>query len=82
MASNIPTVTAQRQADFIEELEEKLAELKARESPEQTPFVRMTFDLPRDLHRRFRTTCSAIDRNMTDELRAFVVKFLEENERK
>ena len=42
--------------------------------------VRMTFDLSRDLHRRFRTTCSQMDRNMTDELRAFVVRFLAENE--
>jgi hypothetical protein len=40
----------------------------------------MTFDLSKSLHRRFRNTCHNLDRNMTDELRAFVVRYLEENE--
>jgi hypothetical protein len=46
------------------------------------PIVRMTFDLSKSLHRRFRRTCHNLDRNMTDELRAFVVRYLEENEGK
>jgi hypothetical protein len=88
--TNIDPSTAQRQADFIEELEEKLAELKAAPVPDvpsasavlAEPIVRMTFDLSRSLHKRFRTICSDIDRNMTDELRAFVVRFIEEHDKK
>lgn len=48
----------------------------------QEKIVRMTFDLSKSLHRRFRNTCHNLDRNMTDELRAFVVRYLEENEGK
>jgi hypothetical protein len=86
--TNIDPNIAQRQADFIEELEEKLAELKAAPVPElssasavseQEPMVRMTFDLSKEQHRRFRTLCSSLDRNMTDEFRAFVARFIEEN---
>lgn len=51
------------------------------ESADKTVYCRMTFDLSRDLHRRFRTTCSHLDRNMTDELRAFVIQFLARHEK-
>lgn len=46
------------------------------------PIVRMTFDLSKSLHRKFRSVCHDMDRKMTDELRAFVVRFIEEHERK
>jgi hypothetical protein len=51
-------------------------------APQAEPIVRMTFDLSKSLHRRFRNTCNKRDRKMTDELRAFVVRYLEENEHK
>lgn len=44
------------------------------------PIVRMTFDLSKSLHRKFRSACHDMDRKMTDELRAFVVRFIEEHE--
>lgn len=65
---------------------EPLQEPEALPEPEKPvsaePIVRMTFDLSRSLHKRFRTICSEIDRNMTDELRAFVVRFIEEHDKK
>lgn len=67
---------AKRQLPTDKPLPEPESEVKAEK------IVRMTFDLSRDLHRRFRTACSQMDRNMTDELRAFVVRFLAENEGK
>lgn len=87
---NIDPNVAQRQADFIVELEEKLAELKATPTQdpssasvvsEQEPMVRMTFDLSKSLHRKFRATCHDLDRNMTDELRGFVVRFIAERDK-
>ena len=36
------------------------------------PTKRLSLDLPADLHRRFKTACSATDRKMTAELIAFV----------
>lgn len=65
---------------------EPLQEPEALPEPEkpvpEEKIVRMTFDLSRTLHKRFRTICSDIDRNMTDELRAFVVRFIEEHDKK
>lgn len=58
------------------------APLEPEKAARPGAIVRMTFDLSRDLHRRFRTTCSSMDRNMTDELRQFVVDFLDRNEGK
>lgn len=59
---------------------------EALQEPEQAippeKIVRMTFDLSKSLHRRFRTICSDVDRNMTDELRGFVVRFIEEHDNK
>lgn len=56
-------------------------ELPAPEQVDKTVYCRMTFDLSRELHRRFRTTCSQMDVNMTDELRAFVIRFLARHEK-
>lgn len=83
---NIDPNVAQRQADFIEELEDRLAALKLEQSTaaaepekEREAFVRMTFDLSKDLHRQFRTVCFSKDASMTDVLRAFIAQYVDEN---
>jgi len=47
---------------------------------EDGPTKRLSLDLPADLHRRFKTACSATDRKMAAELTAFVERRVSELE--
>jgi hypothetical protein len=84
--SRKPTPQQPDPQESVDKWVERRAAGESLQEPEQAippeKIVRMTFDLSKSLHRRFRNTCHNLDRNMTDELRAFVVRYLEENEGK
>lgn len=42
--------------------------------------ARLTVDLPRDLHRRFKIACTIADTRMNDEIRRFIARRSEELE--
>ena len=44
------------------------------------PMARLTVDMPRDLHRRFKAACASKDRKMNDEIRSFIERRLIELE--
>ena len=44
------------------------------------PMKRLSLDLPAELHRRFKTACSATDRKMAAELTAFIERRTKELE--
>ena len=84
MNTNIPTGTAQRQAEFIEELEERLAELKTEQGGDQTtqgdlaqPYQgvkRITVEVTPALHLKIKTYCVANGKNIADEVRAMLME--------
>lgn len=43
--------------------------------------ARLTVDMPRDLHRRFKAACASKDRKMNDEIRSFIERRLIELEK-
>ena len=43
--------------------------------------ARLTVDMPRELHRRFKTACAAHDTKMNDEIRDFIERRLIELEK-
>lgn len=45
------------------------------------PMARLTVDMPRELHRRFKTACAANDTKMNDEIRSFIERRLAELEK-
>lgn len=51
------------------------------ETHESAPMARLTVDMPRDLHRRFKTACAAHGAKMNDEIRSFIERRLAELEK-
>lgn len=86
--TNIDPSIAQRQADFIEELEEKLAELKNQPVPdpssasgfsEQEPQMRLNVNIPQSMHRQFKAITSARGESITDVVTALIGSYLREH---
>lgn len=50
------------------------------EPREPVPMARLTVDMPRELHRRFKVACAAHDTRMNDEIRNFIERRLAELE--
>jgi antitoxin component HigA of HigAB toxin-antitoxin module len=50
------------------------------ETQKTVPMARLTVDMPRELHRRFKTVCAAQDKKMNDEIRNFIERRLAELE--
>lgn len=85
---NIDPNVAQRQADFIDELEEKLAELKSQpvletapESAfsEQEPIAQTILRIPKSLHRKFKTLCAIRDESMASVINSLIAAYVEEH---
>ncbi|WP_372922783.1 hypothetical protein [Roseovarius sp.] len=51
------------------------------ETHQDVPIARLTVDMPRDLHRRFKAACASKDRKMNDEIRSFIQRRLIELEK-
>jgi hypothetical protein len=62
----IDVAVAQRQAEFIEELEDKLAELKGQQVPEEEPQTRLNVNIPQTMHRQLKGICSLQGLKITD----------------
>jgi hypothetical protein len=54
-----------------------VAEAMARPSEEK--LARLTIDLPRELHRQFKTACAAKGTKMIDEVRSFIEGWTQKN---
>lgn len=86
--TSIDQSIAQRQADFIEELEEKLAELKAAPTPEpssasavseQQEIVQLIVRIPKKLHRELKALCVIRERSIVDVTTDLLANWVEDN---
>lgn len=59
----------------------KLKKSGKAETQKTVPMARLTVDMPRELHRRFKTACAAHDTKMNDEIRGFIEHRLAELEK-
>jgi hypothetical protein len=50
----------------------KVEMLKPAKEEKQEPTKRLSIDLPKSLHRRFKTACSNADKKMVDEVMDFI----------
>lgn len=85
---NIDASIAQRQADFIVELEEKLAELKAAPVPdvssasavsEQEEIVQLMVRIPKKMHRELKALCVIRERSIVDVTTDLLATWIYEN---
>ena len=53
-------------------IDTKVETLKVTETVKEQPTARLSIDLPKSLHRRFKTACAKSDRKMAEEVITFI----------
>jgi hypothetical protein len=85
---NIDPNVAQRQADFIDALEEQLAELKNQPAQDfatgdlleqQEPLARLNANIPQGMYRQFKAIASMRGESITDVVTSFVAAYIEQH---
>jgi len=72
MKKNLPKPKPRRQPTS-KEIDSFVSEGSGKDTA-KPPMARLTVDLPRDLHRRFKVACVLADTKMNEEIRSFIIR--------
>jgi hypothetical protein len=67
-----PTNVEKREDETQSHIPSKVAKRKAAEEVKEEPTARLSIDLPKSLHRRFKTACAKTDLKMVTEVMDFI----------
>ncbi len=67
-----PTNVEKRDDDAQSHIPSKAGKLKSTETDKEEPIARLSIDLPKSLHRRFKTACAKADLKMVAEVVALI----------